>query len=146
VILAYLAALAANPQAESPRQFIAQVYAGYRHANYSPLARPDRVFAPALVREIREDRGLAKGEVGYLDGDPLCDCQDYGKLTARIRTLNRPTRQSADALVHVDLGIGAAKDLRLKLVLTRSGWRIVDVGSRDEPSLLAALKRSNRGR
>jgi hypothetical protein len=58
--------------------------------------------------------------------------------------MKRPTRQSADALVHVDLGIGAARDLRLKLVLTGSGWRIADVGSKDEPSLLGALRRSNR--
>lgn len=146
MILAYLAALAASPQAESPRQFVARVYASYAREDYSPLARPGSVFAPMLVREIREDQRLAKGEVGYLDGDPLCDCQDYDKLTAQVRTLKRPTRQSADALVHVDFGDGEARDLRLKLVLTPNGWRVTDVGSKDEPSLLHALQRSNRKR
>jgi hypothetical protein len=147
VILAFLAALgalAASPRAESPRQFIARVYAGYARENYSPLDKPAAIFAPALVREIREDQRLAKGEVGYLDGDPLCDCQDYGKLTAQVRTLKRPTKQSADAQVHVDLGIGEARDLRLKLVLTADGWRVADVGSKDEPSLLGAIEKSNR--
>jgi hypothetical protein len=144
VILLYLAAMAG--QAESPRQFIARVYAGYRHENFSPFDKPAAIFAPVLLGAIREDQRLAKGEVGYLDGDPLCDCQDYGKLTAQIRTLTRPTTRSADALVHVDLGIGEANDLRLKLVLTPSGWRVADVGSKDEPSLLRALQRSNRKR
>ena len=144
MIVAYLAALATSPQAESPRAFIARVYAGYRHENYSPLDRPERVFAPALVRAIREDQRLAHGEVGYLDGDPLCGCQDYGKLTAQVRALKRPTKGSADARVHVDLGIGEANDLRLKLVLTRSGWRVADVGSGDEPSLLRSLQAANR--
>src|SRR5260221_368268 len=82
-----------------------------------------------VVRAIREDQRLARGEVGYLDADPLCDCQDYGKITAQVRTLTRPTKRSAEALVHVDLGIGEARDLRLKLVLTADGWRVADVGS-----------------
>ncbi len=148
MIALYLAALAAaaHPQAEGPKQFIARVYAAYARDNYSPLDRPERVFAPVLVRAIREDERLAHGEVGYLDGDPLCGCQDYGKISVQVRTLKQPTKRSADALVHVDLGIGEARDLRLKLVLTADGWRVADVGSADEPSLLGALQRSNRRR
>jgi hypothetical protein len=64
----------------------------------------------------------------------------------QVRSLKQPTRHSADARVHVDLGIGEARDLRLKLVLTAGGWRVADVGSADEPSLLGALQRSNRRR
>jgi hypothetical protein len=104
------------------------------------------VFAPALIQQIREDERLAKGEVGYLDGDPLCDCQDYGELTAHIRKLDQPTKQSASALVHVELGEGTARDLRLKLVLTHSGWRVADVISSDGQSLLRELQRSNQKR
>ena len=96
MILAYLAALAASPQAESPRQFVARVYASYAREDYSPLARPGSVFAPMLVREIREDQRLAKGEVGYLDGDPLCDCQDYdmprAPSTAVFSLVDHPAR------------------------------------------------------
>jgi hypothetical protein len=142
MILLVLAAAVA-PVGDTPRHFIERVYAHYRDENYSPFVHPERVFAPPLTAAIREDERLAKGEVGYLDGDPLCDCQDYEKLTARIRKLDRPTRQSAGALVHLDYGNGEGRDLRLKLVLTKSGWRVADVGSTDQPSLLGALQRSN---
>jgi hypothetical protein len=62
VIALYLAALAASPHAagapaQSPRQFIAHVYAAYVRENYRPLDRPEIVFAPVLVRAIREVRG-----------------------------------------------------------------------------------------
>ena len=144
MILLYLAALAGPGQAESPRAFIQRIYAGYSRRGYNPLTRIDRTFAPPLAAAIREDARLAHGEVGYLDGDPLCDCQDYGKIKVQIRTLKRPTPQSADAAVHVDLGIGEARDLRLSLVMTRNGWRIADVVSPETGSLLRALQRSNR--
>src|SRR5678815_2759705 len=36
------------------------------------------VFAPDLIALIRrEAAGVPKGDVGALDGDPICDCQDW---------------------------------------------------------------------
>ena len=139
MILAFLAVLA-----ESPQQFIARVYAGYARESFSPLDKPASVFDPVLAGAIREDARLAHGEVGYLDGDPLCDCQDFGKISVQVRKLDRPAKDRANALVHVDLGIGEARDLNLKLVLTKAGWRIADVGSKEQPSLLHAIQASNR--
>jgi hypothetical protein len=149
MILLWLAALAAGPQAPNPpatpRGFIAQVYAGYRHPNYNPLDRLDQTFAPELAAAIREDARLAHGEVGYLDGDPLCDCQDYLKVTATIRSLTQPSPRQASARVKVAIGVDQPHDLRLELRRTPAGWRIADVVS-SEGSLLAGLRRSNRGR
>ena len=143
MILAFLFALAAQPQAATPRAFIAQVYAGYRHAGYNPLDRLDRTFAPELAAAIREDARLAKGEVGYLDGDPLCNCQDYLKLSATIRSVAQPNRRTASARVRVNLGVDRPRDLRLELKRTPAGWRIADV-VRDGESLLKALEKANR--
>ncbi|MEO8175578.1 MAG: DUF3828 domain-containing protein [Sphingomicrobium sp.] len=137
-------ALAAGQPAESPQHFIGRIYAGYRQRDYNPLDRLDRLFAPELAAAIRTDRRLAKVEVGYLDGDPLCDCQDYQRISARVQSLSRPTARSASARVHVTLGPREANDVRLSLVLTRAGWRIADVGSADSPSLLRALRKANR--
>ena len=144
MILLFLAALAHQPTAAAtPRGFIAQVYAGYRRPNYNPLDRLDKTFAPELAAAIREDARLAKGEVGYLDGDPLCDCQDYLKVTATIRSLTRPTPRQASARACVALGVDQPHDLRLELVQTPAGWRIADVVS-SQGSLLAGLKKSNK--
>jgi hypothetical protein len=140
VILLYLAAAAAQP--ETARTFIQGIYAGYAHQNYDPLHRPERIFAPKLTAAIREDERLANGEVGYLDGDPLCACQDYSKLGATIRTL-KLNGSNAVAAVHITFGTGEARNLKLTLLRTTSGWRIADVAPSEEPSLLRALEKSN---
>ena len=142
MILLYLAAAAA-PVAETPRTFIERIYAGYAHKNYNPLDKPDRVFAPKLTAAIRADERLANGEVGYLDGDPLCDCQDFAKLGATIRSLRLSGKATAVAAVHITYGTGEARDLKLTLLRTAGGWRVADIASPEEPSLLRALERSN---
>jgi hypothetical protein len=142
----FLLALLGIGQPETPRAFVLQVYAGYRSHDYNPLSRLDEVFAPELAAAIREDARLAGGEVGYLDGDPLCDCQDYLKLTAAIRSIRQPSRVKASAIVDVDLGVGQVRHLRIELVRTRAGWRIDDVVSGGRRSLLRDLQRSNRRR
>ena len=144
IVLLALAALAQQPAA-TPRGFVQQVYTQYRNHDYSPLRRPDRTFAPELAAAIRTDARMAHGEVGTLDGDPLCDCQDYERISLTIRALTRPTPRRAIARVRVALGIDRPRDLTLELARTPAGWRIADVVSR-EGSLLSALRKANRGR
>ena len=133
-------AVAAAIPAEDPRAFISTVYAEYRRENFSPLEHPERYFSPELTAAIRQDG--AGGEVGYLDGDPLCDCQDYLLVEAQVISLRAGTK-AADAHVRVNLGAGEKRNLELKLVLTHSGWRISDVIGTDHQSLLRELQPSN---
>jgi len=143
MMLALLLAAATPAAADTPRAFVAAVYAHYRNHDYSPFKQPEKVFAPPLLAAIKEDERLAQGEVGYLDGDPLCDCQDYERITATITGYQKLTPGLANVRVHVDLGLKQARDLKLKLARTRAGWRIADIVRADE-SLLDALLRSNR--
>jgi len=136
--------LAGSQPAESPVAFIHQAYAGYRHSGYSPLLHPDRLFSPALTAAIRKDG--SGGEVGYLDGDPLCDCQDFERLSAKILSIRRQGTRAAAARIHVTLGPGATRDIKLNLVRTHAGWRISDVIDPRGHSLLEELRRSNAGR
>jgi hypothetical protein len=140
------ALLAAAPAAESPRAFVERIYAGYRDSDYSPLARPRLVFAPPLVAAIREDSRLSRDEVGYMDADPLCQCQDPTGLRPRVDEVVRPTRFTAIARVRLDLGGSDRRELRLRLVRTAAGWRVADVVTADEPSLLDSIRRFNRRR
>jgi hypothetical protein len=148
VILAALALTAAPASAaETPRHFVGRLYAGYRRQDYSPLARPASVFAPPLAAAIDEDRRLSGDEVGFLDGDPVCDCQDPAGLRARIAQLS--PRGSAEATVRVTLRFGASGEgriLTLRLVRTAAGWRVADVATSDSPSLLEDLEAANRRR
>ena len=100
MILLALAVSAAQP-AETPRRFLDRIYAGYKHSDFSPLVHPDRYFAPPLVAAIRGGLArLAHGEVGYLDGDPLRQCQDASGLRARIRPRERHWPRACDRGSH----------------------------------------------
>ncbi|HEU0099280.1 MAG TPA: hypothetical protein VFQ67_10945 [Allosphingosinicella sp.] len=137
--------LAAAPAAETPRAFVERLYAGYRDPDYSPLARPERVFAAPLVAAIREDQRLSKDEVGYMDADPLCQCQDPTGLKPRIGEVRSSGRAAASVKVGLDFG-SDRRELRLALVRTARGWRVADVATVDEPSLLQSIRRFNRRR
>jgi hypothetical protein len=143
VTLVLAAALLAAPAAESPRAFVERLYAGYRDPDYDPLARPDRIFAAPLVAEIRRDWKLSRDEVGYMDADPLCQCQDAAGLKAAIGDVRPSAGRAGTVRVRIDFGGSDRRDLRLKLIRTAAGWRIADIATADEPSLLAGLKRFN---
>jgi hypothetical protein len=129
---------------ESPAAFVHRAYTGYQYSGYSPLRNPEKLFSPPLTAAIRKDG--SDDEVGYLDGDPLCDCQDFERLSARIVSLSRPTARSATVRVRVTVGPNAVRNLKLSLVLTGTGWRISDIIDPRGHSLLRELQRSNAGR
>jgi hypothetical protein len=138
-----VAAAGAQPT-ETPRTFVERLYASYQKADYSPFKQPERVFAPSLLAAINEDSRLARGEVGYLDGDPVCQCQDAAGLKATITGVR--LQGPGKAIVNVSIGLDGEKSraARLNLIRTKAGWRIADVSSAAEPSLLHGLERSNR--
>jgi hypothetical protein len=148
MILAWLlaAALAPASAAEPPRAFLERLYAGYRDPDYSPLARPERVFAAPLVAAIREDQRLSRDEVGYMDADPLCQCQDPAGLRPLIGEVRRPTARTAAARILLRFGGDGDREVSLRLVRTPSGWRIADVATPESPSMLDELRRFNRRR
>ena len=135
--------LAASGPVETPKAYIQRIYASYQQPNFNPLDHPDRYFTPDLAAAMREDARLAKGEVGYVDGDPICQCQDPGGLRARILRMVRQTASKAVAIVLLDYPDSTARRVRFSLVRTKLGWRIADVSSAGEPSFLRAILASN---
>jgi hypothetical protein len=144
MILILLAAAAAQPQAQSPKAWLEHVYASYRSERFNPFDHPDRYFSPRLAAAMAEDARLAKGEVGYLDGDPICQCQDPAGLKARVLRVIPQGPNKASVQVSIGLSGYDARPARFTLVRTRAGWRIDDVSSKDEPSLFRAIAASNR--
>jgi len=144
ILIAFAAAAApVTAPAETPRHFVERVYAGYRDADFSPLKHPEQVFAPPLVAAIREEARQSRGEVGFMDADPLCDCQDPAGM--RPSVTEAAQTGSAAARVRVALRFGDdSRRLALMLVRTAAGWRIADISGPDEPSLLADLSAWNR--
>lgn len=143
MILLLLAAAAAQP-AETPKEYMDLIYASYRTKDFNPLDHPDRYFSRRLVAAISEDARLAKGEVGYVDGDPICQCQDPDGLHAKVTHLTRLGAEAAVAEVIIDFTDSTARRVKFSLVRTAAGWRIADVSSADEPSFLHAIEEANR--
>ena len=138
-----LAAGSAAPT-ETPKAYVERVYSSYHSASFNPLDHPGRYFAPKLVAAIADDARLAGGEVGYLDGDPICQCQDPAGLHATVRQVTQQGRDGARVRVSIGFPGEKPRPATFTLVRTKAGWRIADVSSSDEPSLLRALEASNR--
>jgi hypothetical protein len=136
--------IAAAPAGETPKAYVERLYASYRDKNFSPFVHPERYFAPRLLAAIKEDARLAHGEVGYVDGDPICECQDTDGLQAKVAKVTQQGATKALAQVIIDFTDSTARRVKFSLVRTASGWRIADVSSADEPSLLSAVEKSNR--
>jgi hypothetical protein len=130
---------------DAAKAFVAGLYAGYQHGEPNYLSHRDapRVFAPKLLALIHRDEARAKGEVGILDGDPICDCQDAGGLKLMKLDVAPAGAGHAQAKAKISLD-GDMRDLTLDLVGDGKAWRVADVHSADTPSLVGLLEDSLR--
>lgn len=115
------------------------VSALYKTSNHLGDAAP-RIFAPPLLAAIRKDQRDAQGEVGALDGDPICDCQDDGGMTVTKLMVSPVDAHRARADVTLRWEGGETRQVHLDLVATPAGWRVADVHNATTPSLLGLLK------
>ena len=137
------ATLASSPH-ESPQAYMERLYASYRNSSFNPLVHPALFFSPRLVAALNEDARLAHGEVGYVDGDPICQCQDPDGLRAAVTDVSQNGSASAKVRVSISLSGYEARPATFSLIMTKSGWRIDDVSSPGEPSFLHGIEQSNR--
>jgi hypothetical protein len=145
------AVLAASPvQAQtfdSARVFAQRLYAAYGTGDPEHLGRDaDKTFSPALLALIRRDQDTAPpGEVGVLNGDPICDCQDFEGIELRSLSLAQtgPGRARVDVVLRFP---SETRSMSLDLVAVKGAWRVDDVHSDDTPSLVKLLEDGMRER
>lgn len=138
------AAQPSPPRDETPERFVRRVYSNYRHngpgvSTLRPAGTP--YYSAALLDAFAKDSDAAHGEVGAIDGDPICNCQDFDAL--------RVTRISVSALqgdmVKAEVGFDVTKEheaVTLTLTRTQQGWRIADIADKTMKSLMALLQES----
>jgi hypothetical protein len=141
---AFLAlAIAAPARAEdlaAARAFTTALYAAYQHGEPDYLGKlAERTFDISLLQRIRRDQeNTPDGEVGTLDGDPICDCQDAEGLKLIKLELVGAGVGRAQARVTLRLA-DETRPLALDLVATTVGWRVGDVHTEGTPSLAGRL-------
>jgi hypothetical protein len=83
--------------------------------------------------------------VGTLDGDPICDCQDFGGLRNVALTVSGAAAGHARAVARFRIGV-ERRTVTLDLVAVQGHWRVSDIHTADTPSLVGLLERSHPGK
>jgi hypothetical protein len=125
---------------EAARAFTRKLYAAYQAGNPDYAGRDAAAtFAPPLLALIRRDQATTpSGDVGILDGDPICDCQDTGGMRMTHLGVKEAGPNAARAEVTLRFP-GETRSLTLDLQAVRGHWRVADVHSLATPSLARLL-------
>ncbi len=115
--------------------FLRGIYANYR-ADGKGVNGTD-VYETSLLALMAADQQAANGEIGYLDGDPLCDCQDFDIRDVKL-AINPAGQDRLDVTVSFR-NFDERRTLHLLLLRSPHGWRVFDVLSGDG-SLRMALQ------
>lgn len=144
-LLASAPAALAAPDAAGAQAFVAGLYAAYHGEGPNIFGKQaTQVFSPRLLGLIRRDERLAHGEVGALDGDPICNCQDFEIEDVRVEaTLSGPGQAQATARFR---NFGKPQVVRLDLIAVGGGWRIDNIHEDGAPDLASYLRKHGGGR
>lgn len=99
---------------------------------------PGRLFTPALAGLINADRALALGELGILDINPICACQDWAGLKVTKIEVAPDGPKRAKATVSLD-NAGGQMTVHYRLEAVDGQWRIADIAERSIESLRQML-------
>lgn len=113
-----------------PEEFVRALYAVHATPGAgmgAPLVPgQDPIYDRMLNAMIGEDARKAGGEVGALNHDPICGCQDSGDFTLDSVVVTQSGPQAAEAAV-VFTNLGETKRQTLKLVKEGGMWKVSDV-------------------
>ena len=128
------------------KAFLEGVYAHYKTSKDNTFAPFDAnqtdVLDPDTIALMKADEKALNGELGDIDGDWLCDCQDYQsiKATITVQSASATTAKATSDFKDVDDPSPKPRHDTFDLVKTPAGWRIHDMGTEDQPSLRKVLQ------
>ena len=145
-VLAALPAAAAAQDLAQARTFVQGLYAAYGKApGPDYLGRQAKAtLTPALIALVRKEAAhTPKGDVGALDGDPFCNCQDY-----KISRVQVAVAAAGAGKARADVtfrNFGEPQKVTLDLVAVGGQWRVEDIHEDGTPSLVGLLRDSLKG-
>ncbi|CAN7759661.1 YbjP/YqhG family protein [Caballeronia sp. LjRoot34] len=126
---------------DSARQFLTGIYATYTKDGTPPRfsgVGSNAIVSPSLVKLIKRDQRVLRGEAGVLDMDPLCRCQDFDLKTTGVAVTMLARLKAAGTVSFENLG--SRHEVTFSLVWSGGGWRIDDIREGNQPSLRRALR------
>ncbi|WP_437890899.1 DUF3828 domain-containing protein [Phytobacter sp. V91] len=136
---------------QSPQHSVEQLYQHY--ASNAPgvvfdATGDEQVISSRLMQVVAEDQKLtAEGDVGYLNYDPVCNCQDYDNLVLERVDIVPHDDQHVDAIVRFRPFSDGPETVTqtLSLVDENGRWLIDDIVN-ETSSLYEGIKAYNRER
>lgn len=121
--------------------FVKGLYTAYKSKGH-PIAmtspKAATILESSLVALLQTDEKLLGGEVGGLEVDPICQCQDFDIRTVAVTvTADGDGKAKAIASFH---NLDADEKVNFDLVAVGTGWRIFDIHAADMPSLRKLLE------
>ncbi len=139
---------AESREPESAAAFLRRIYAPYvagdTTADPTGKAAPT-IFDARLTALIRKDQTQSQGEIGVLDQNPICDCQDFDRI--KLRSITFLHRNAIRATANVRFtNLHTTSVLKYTLTKSKRGWRVTDIATKDMPSLVAFLQAGTTSR
>jgi hypothetical protein len=133
-------------EAAEVKAFLESLYSHYKSSKDNDFqmfgANQRDVFDPDMVRLLGADTKALNGELGAIDGDWLCQCQDFESLKATIAVQSADASAAKATADFSDTGMPAqaAGHDDFDLVKAGGSWRIHDIRSGRQPSLRQTLE------
>ena len=126
---------------KSAETFLQKIYATYK-AKGHPIGvegpKAETILEASLATLLKTDQKLADGEVGAIDSDPICACQDYDIRSVSVTVTPNGTGKAKATASFSNLG--SATKVELDLVVVGGGWRIFDIHEEGMDSLRKVLE------
>ena len=148
LLVCVIAPACSAQEGASAKTFLQSLYARYQKGGSAiELSGPQakRYLHPSLLALLREDaRAVGPDEVGVLDGDPLCSCQDWDGIFDLKIDVHEPKAGRAEAQVSFQLFKDAKPQDRRSLVITltreNGEWRVWNAVDRSDANSVFDLR------
>lgn len=138
----------AQPPSQTVEQTVRQIYQNYKSDASTPYfgETGERAITSARIQQALtlNDNLTLPGNIGWLDYDPVCDCQDFGDLVLESVAITQPDADHADAVVRFRIFKDDKEKTTqtLKMVAENGRWVIDDIVS-NHGSVLQAVNSEN---
>jgi hypothetical protein len=140
--LAVAPGVAFSQNVDDARAFVSRLYHNYEHGDPSYLDDAEHVYTPQLLALMaKEEKTIAPGDMGVIESDPFCDCQDPTGLKDITVVVNATGTGQARADVRFMI-FSQAMATTLDLAVVEGEWRVADIHSEGLKSLAGAYQRA----
>ena len=136
---------------EDPSAFLQRIYSTFSNDDLStpPLGGhgPQRIASKNFIAVLDEDQELTSpGNIGFLDANPICQCQDYQNLVVTKITILSNDNKTAHAAVtfRAFSDNSSTTTTTFNLVVENGRWFIEDIFDSDQNSVRDAIDANNK--